>query len=66
LATRLEIEVVITADGEVRLVTHGLSGQACLEETKALEAALGTVKARAKTSEFYRVAEGGKAGVRGK
>lgn len=66
MAERLEIEVVIGPDGEVRLTTHGLKGQACLEETRALEAALGKVKARTKTSEFYQGTATGKAGVKGK
>jgi hypothetical protein len=37
----------------VRIVTHGLKGQACLVETKDLEEALGKVKTREKTREFY-------------
>lgn len=66
MAERLEIEVVIGPDGEVKLTTRGLKGQACLEETRSLEAALGKVKARAKTPEFYQGAATGKAGVKGK
>jgi len=66
LAERLEIEVLITPEGEVQLVTRGLKGQACLEETRALEAALGQVKSRTKTSEFYQVAAGTRAGVKGR
>jgi hypothetical protein len=34
-------------------VTHGLKGKTCLTETEALEKALGMVKERTKTSEFY-------------
>jgi hypothetical protein len=66
LAERLEIEVVITAEGEVKLLTRGLKGKACLEETRALEAALGTVVARTKTSEFYQAAAGSKVGAKGR
>jgi hypothetical protein len=66
LAERLEIEVLITPDGEVKLTTRGLKGQACLEETRALEAALGRVKARTKTSEYYQGTSTAKAGVKGK
>jgi len=53
VAEKAEIEVIIGTDGEVRIVTHGLKGQACLAETKELESALGTVKEREKTREFY-------------
>lgn len=53
MAEKTELEISIGADGEVRIVTHGLKGQACLTETRDLEKALGTVKTREKTSEFY-------------
>jgi len=53
MAEKLEIEVVIGADGNVRLETHGLKGQSCLAETSALEKALGRVVRREKTREFY-------------
>jgi len=53
VAEKAELEVTIGPDGVVRIVTHGLKGQACLVETKGLEEALGAVKAREKTREFY-------------
>jgi hypothetical protein len=53
VADKTELEVTIGADGVVRIVTHGLKGQACLVETKDLEEALGKVKTREKTREFY-------------
>lgn len=53
MAEKLEIEVEISPEGEVRLETHGLKGEACLDETKALEARLGRVKARSRTGEFW-------------
>ena len=53
MAEKTELEVRIGADGVVRIVTHGLKGQACLVETKDLEDALGQVKTREKTREFY-------------
>jgi hypothetical protein len=53
VADKTELEVTIGADGVVRIVTHGLKGQACLAETKELEEALGKVKTREKTREFY-------------
>lgn len=53
MADKTELEITIGPDGEVRIVTHGLKGQACLAETKDLEKALGDVKQREKTREFY-------------
>jgi hypothetical protein len=50
---RQEIEIVITADGEVKLKVHGAAGPECLELTRALEEELGLVVEREKTSEFY-------------
>jgi len=58
MAERVEIELVFTPDGEVRLETRGLKGQSCLAETESLEKALGRVKSRVKTSEFYQQATG--------
>jgi hypothetical protein len=53
MAERTELEILIGPDGEVRIVTHGLTGQTCLTETKDLEQALGEVRRREKTREFY-------------
>ena len=53
MADKLEIVVTIAPDGAVKLETHGLKGQACLAETEALEKALGTVKSRTRTAEYY-------------
>lgn len=53
MADKTELEVTIGTDGVVRIVTHGLKGQACLLETKDMEEALGKVKSREKTREFY-------------
>jgi hypothetical protein len=53
VADRIEIELVFTPEGEVRLETRGLKGKTCLTETEALEKALGTVTDRQKTSEYY-------------
>ena len=56
MADRIEIEVTLSPDGEVTLVTHGLKGQACVAETAELERALGEVRAREKTGEWYQAA----------
>jgi hypothetical protein len=53
VADKIEIEIVFSPEGEVRLETRGLKGKTCLEETAALEKALGTVTGRTKTSEYY-------------
>ncbi len=53
MAEKIEIELLFTPDGEVRLETRGLKGKTCLDETESLERALGTVKERQKTSEYY-------------
>ena len=53
MADKTELEITIGPDGQVHIVTHGLKGQACLAETKELEQAVGEVKRREKTREFY-------------
>ncbi len=53
MAEKVEIEVVFAPDGQVSLKTRGLKGKTCLEETEALERALGRVTSREKTSEYY-------------
>jgi hypothetical protein len=54
VADKAEIEVIIGPDGEVRLETRGLRGQACVAETKDLLPALeGRIRSREKTREYY-------------
>ncbi len=64
MADKTQLDVTIGADGVVRIKTHGLKGQACLLETKDLEAAVGRVQNREKTAEFYQQDAGTKTGVR--
>jgi hypothetical protein len=64
LAEKTELEITIDPDGVVHIKTHGLRGQACLAETKDLETALGTVKKREKTPEFYMEDEKGRTRIR--
>ena len=64
MAEKAELVVTIGADGVVRIKTHGLKGQACLVETKDLEEALGKVKNREKTGEFYEAREKTRTGVK--
>lgn len=58
MAEKLEIEVVIGADGNVSFETRGLKGQSCLSETSGLEKALGKVVRREKTREYYQQSQG--------
>ncbi|HZY06012.1 MAG TPA: DUF2997 domain-containing protein [Anaeromyxobacteraceae bacterium] len=60
MAEKLEIEVTIAPDGTVKLETHGLKGQGCLAETEAVEKALGTVRSRTRTAEWYQQATAAK------
>jgi hypothetical protein len=53
MSDKARLDIRIGPDGEVNIVTHGLTGQACLEETRDLEKAVGKVKKREKTREFY-------------
>jgi hypothetical protein len=53
VADRIEIELLFSPDGQVRIETRGLKGKTCVAETEALEKALGRVASRTKTSEYY-------------
>lgn len=66
MADKVEIEVLIAADGTVTLTTHGLKGTSCIEETQALEKALGQVIERRKTAEYYAATATGRTSVKGK
>ncbi len=60
MAEKLEIVATIAPDGTVRLETHGLKGQSCVAETEAVEKALGAVKRRTRTAEWYQQASAAK------
>jgi len=47
------IEVIISADGGVKISGVGFSGSACEAATRALEEALGRTVESHRTSEFY-------------
>lgn len=61
MAVKVELVIEIAPDGTTRIKTHGFKGGECDEELKPIEKALGQVKSRERTSEFYE-----KATVRGK
>jgi hypothetical protein len=49
-----EVDLFIDKDGQVRVEVRGVKGMACLDLTKALEAALGgQVESREMTAEAY-------------
>ena len=48
-----ELDIVIDEHGNISVQVSGVSGPECLDLTKDLEAALGQVKERKKTSAFY-------------
>ncbi len=54
MAQRRELEITISPTGEVQVQVKCVPGQACIEETKFLENALGNnIKDRQLTSDFY-------------
>jgi hypothetical protein len=64
VAEKIEIEVTLTPDGQVKLETRGLKGQSCMDEIEALERQLGKVVRRRKTSEFYQQSAGTRTSVK--
>jgi hypothetical protein len=53
MAVKIEIEVEIDENGEVKMKTHGLKGNECIDELKSFEKSLGKMKDTQKTSEYY-------------
>lgn len=53
MAMKKEIVVTIGPDGKVVLETHGFKGSECEDELKSVEKAVGEVKKRTRTREFY-------------
>ena len=47
------IEVIVSPQGETTVQTHGYAGADCLQASKFLEQALGSVVAERKTAEFH-------------
>jgi hypothetical protein len=54
---KMEIEIHIAKDGKVTMQPKGMKGPGCLDETKALEEALGKVTSREHTSEYFETVE---------
>jgi hypothetical protein len=53
MSRKIELEVEIDPDGNVRIETHGLEGEDCMLETESLERQLGRVSERTRTAEYY-------------
>ncbi|QDR83224.1 DUF2997 domain-containing protein [Sporomusa termitida] len=52
-----ELEITIAADGKVNIKVAGAKGGKCLDITRPLEEALGEVKVREMTPEYYQQPE---------
>jgi len=50
------IEIIVSPQGEATMQTKGYAGNDCLQASKFLEEALGTVVAEQKTAEFHETA----------
>ena len=48
-----EFDIVIEPDGTVSIEVKGYKGKVCLEVAKIFESAVGVLKERRETSEFY-------------
>ena len=53
MSRKIELEVEIDPEGNVRIETHGLEGEDCMLETESLERELGRVSERTRTAEYY-------------
>ena len=53
MSQKIQLEIEIDPDGNVRIKTHGLKGADCLAETESLEKVVGQVGERTKTAEYY-------------
>ena len=51
---RQEITVTIDQDGRATVTVNGIDGPACQAATETLEQALGAVRSRERTPEYYR------------
>ena len=49
-----EIIVTINQDGQATVSVSGIDGPGCLAATEALEQALGAIRSRERTPEYYR------------
>ena len=57
MAVKQEIEFTINPDGTVDIAVKGAKGKKCTEITQEIEEALGIIKNRTYTSEYYQQEE---------
>lgn len=57
MAVKSEIEFSIKPDGSVDIAVKGAKGKSCTELTREIEEALGIVRTREYTSEYYQQEE---------
>ena len=57
MAVKQEIEFSINPDGSVEIAVKGAKGQSCTKLTQEIEEALGIVRNRTYTSEYYQQEE---------
>ena len=53
-----ELEIEIAADGQVRVVTHGVKGRRCLDYLEIFRELLGPVSSKQTTPEFNEIETG--------
>lgn len=61
---REEIAITITSDGRATVAVKGVGGPRCEELTAELEQALGVLRKRHRTAEYYREQQAGTTSVR--
>ena len=54
-----EIEIIVSLDGKVTVEALGVVGASCVDLTRALEEALGSVESRSCKTEFFEEAQAG-------
>ena len=54
-----ELEIIISDEGEVRVLVRGIKGPACIKEVENFARKIGVIKEMTRTSEFYQQAEAG-------
>ena len=54
-----EVEIVVSRDGTITVEAIGVVGAGCMELTRAMEEALGSVESRSCKVEFYEEAQAG-------
>lgn len=48
-----ELEIIISEEGEVRVLVRGVKGPSCIKTAESFAGNIGSIKEMTKTSEFY-------------